>query len=249
MKKQKTLLRLTVILFLLLISLNGWAVTKTASTTLSLRMENITELTNLGAVSTAVSAGIGKVGGGLIFNGSDEVTFATNADLKRPFSTGQITMSAWIKVNSIADVAIVAYGSGAFTYCMPALIFLKANGSLVAGLQNPSDGEALAASGTSAITAGVWYHVAVTVVSGSRVNLYINGALANTISTSRALSPSSDVYNLQIGSSSKLRNSGADFCGSSNKLNGTIDELRIFSRALSESEIRQLMLNFDPGEY
>ena len=80
---------------------------------------------------------------------------------------------------------------------------------------------------TSALTNGLWYHVAL-VDDGTRVTMYLNGSVAGT----GPENPSSyaGVTGLQIGGIN----------GNSQKLNGSLDDAAIFSRALTPAEVVSL---------
>ena len=76
---------------------------------------------------------------------------------------------------------------------------------------------------TSTIPLNTWTHIAVT-YNGSRVVLYTNGASQSFADTGNLASNSDNVF---IGSES-----GAD-----RQFSGLIDEVKIYNRALSASEI------------
>lgn len=80
------------------------------------------------------------------------------------------------------------------------------------------------------LTAGTWYHIAV-VLSGNTGTLYVNGAAVAT-NTSMTLHPSS------LGSTTHNYLGKSQF--SDPAFLGTIDDFRIYSRALSASEILAL---------
>jgi hypothetical protein len=83
-------------------------------------------------------------------------------------------------------------------------------------------------TGTSALNAGVWYHVAVT-LNGNTGILYVNGAAVGT-NNAMTLMPSSlgSTVNNYIGRSQYTADP---------YLNGVFDEFRIYNVALSPAEI------------
>src|SRR5262249_48930488 len=87
--------------------------------------------------------------------------------------------------------------------------------------------------GTSALSAGVWHHVAVT-LNGTTGALYVDGAQVAQ-NTNMTLNPSS------LGATTQ------DYIGKSQysdpNLNGAIDQFQIYNRALSASEILSLFQN------
>ena len=82
-------------------------------------------------------------------------------------------------------------------------------------------------SGT-AFETGRWYHVAYT-WDGADVRLYVDGVFASSAPVSR--SPLTDERSLVIGKHPP---------GATEYLNGRLDELRIYNRALSAQEISEL---------
>ncbi len=80
-------------------------------------------------------------------------------------------------------------------------------------------------SSITVVQPNTWYHVAFT-ENGTNLTLYINGVLEN--STSQTILPASNAYSLNIGG--RTPNNPSNF-------NGTIDEVAIYSRAKSASEI------------
>ena len=86
-------------------------------------------------------------------------------------------------------------------------------------------------SGTT-LSTGVWYHC-VGVYDGSSIITYLNGVQDNSDAASGTLFISTDVLN--------YARAGADF---SNTLNGGLDSVRLYNRALSAGEVLDLY-NFE----
>jgi len=76
-------------------------------------------------------------------------------------------------------------------------------------------------------TTGVWYHVTV-VKTGSTLSVYVNGVLEAT--TAFGAFTDTHTANLRIGS----------YAGEGAYLNGQVDEVELFNRALSGAEIQAL---------
>jgi hypothetical protein len=87
------------------------------------------------------------------------------------------------------------------------------------------NGSNVLVNGTSRLTTSVWTHLATT-FDGSNLRLYVNGALVGTRSASGTILTTTNP--LRIGGSSAL---GRWF-------RGRIDEVRVYNRALSASEIQ-----------
>ncbi|MGH7391483.1 MAG: PQQ-dependent sugar dehydrogenase, partial [Candidatus Rokuibacteriota bacterium] len=78
------------------------------------------------------------------------------------------------------------------------------------------------------VVAGRFYHLAC-VWNGTTVSLYIDGELSNSVT--QTLTPAGNTAPLSIG----------QFGGNSDRLHGTTDEVRIYSRALTQAEVQQDM--------
>lgn len=179
----------------------------------------------------------GKVGGALLFDNTNKyVSVADNAildfDGAEPFS-----ISAWFKHNDpananydnivskgIAGTCLYNYGLH-FDSNTQILIFATNDDNTCTNMVTQS----WAFSSTS-IQPGVWYY-AVGTFDGTNMRLYVNGILEDTqnISTHLPLSRGTPLY-MGIGQPS----------GPGQFWNGLIDDVRIYSRALSMNEINQL---------
>ena len=87
--------------------------------------------------------------------------------------------------------------------------------------------------GTVAVNDNAWHHLAVTRQSGT-VTLYVDGVPVGTGSSSVSVS---NAYETQLGTSPCVGANG------SSQFNGSMDELRLWSRALCRSEVQQYQNN------
>jgi fibronectin type 3 domain-containing protein len=141
------------------------------------------------------------------------------------------TIATWIKVNAFAtQQRIFDFGTSSTNY-----MYLSAQGPAGAGrprfaIRTPSVAEKVIDSSV-ALTAGTWTHIAV-IRSGSTVSLYINGSLAGsaTITTSPA----------DLGFTN-LNSLGKSLFLSDPYLNATLDDFRIYAKALSAPELTALV--------
>jgi len=174
---------------------------------------------NHGDVVGATPA-IGKVGQALSFNGSSNYI-----DLGYPsfYLIGPpVTYSAWVKpasLNSGAVMNVGTYNANAKT------VIAILNGYLYAGGVNHQDIVDLSAAGNPISTNG-WNHILYVIDADNSAGIYINGT--------------------------KYAASGVDYIGSTgsfyigaktsteNYFNGSIDEVRIYNRALTVQEILRL---------
>lgn len=162
----------------------------------------------------------GKYGGALSFNGSNSwvtIPDANSLDLNTftvsAFVKPAVTQSGWRTI-------LLKEKPGALAYA------LYANGVSPAApavyVENPT--EVGTANGPSALPVGQWSYVTGT-YDGSALRLYVDGVLKATKNTSGTVTASAGA--LRIGGNSVW---GEWF-------NGAIDEVRIYNRALSATEI------------
>ena len=164
------------------------------------------------------------------------VSFPATASQYATLPTGiasgltDFTISTWVKVNAFATwQRIFDFGTGTTNY-----MFLTTQGTAGAGrprfaIRTPSVNEQ-GIDSSIALVAGAWTHVAVT-RTGNTARLYINGVLAGT-NTGTTLSPSI------LGATTQ--NYLAKSQWNDPYLNGALDDFRIYSRALSASELAAL---------
>ncbi len=138
------------------------------------------------------------------------------------------TIATWVRVNTLSDWArIFDFGTGTNTY-----MFLtpRASGAgLRFAITTGSNGSEQQINAT-ALPAGVWKHVAVT-LSGSTGILYVDGVEVAR-NTAMTLKPSS------------LGTTNLNYIGRSQwsdpYLNGLVDDFKVYNKALSASEISTL---------
>ena len=144
-------------------------------------------------------------------------------------SLNDFSISCWVKADVSAIWArVFDFGSGTGTY-----MFLSPfNGSGVVryAILTPSSGGEQGINSPSALTTGVWHHLAVT-LSGTTGVLYIDGMAVGT-NSSMTLNPSS------LGSTTQ------NYIGKSQwndpNLTGAVDDFRIYARVLSGGEVAAL---------
>lgn len=170
-----------------------------------------------GTISGAVRTTAGHSGSALTFDGSgDRVTVADHIDLDL---TSALTMEAWVRPDTTKTwqtILLKEAGSG-IAYG----VYATDGGT---GKTNAWIGD-LGAYSPSAIQTGRWTHVAAT-FEGGTLRLYRDGAQVGAITGVSA--PPVSTGPLRIGDNSVWSGEGFD---------GRIDEVRLWSRALSASEI------------
>jgi hypothetical protein len=168
------------------------------------------------------TTGAGKFGNGGSFDGVDD--YAIKSSFPN-IPTGAYTVSAWIKLNQInKEQHIGEFSSTQF--------YVDENNHLTIGTNTPQY-----PIGTASLQTNNWYFV--TAVYGINGNvgfkIYLNGNLEASSDTSDPFSPSSNFY---IASCYSLNSAWV--------FNGSIDEVRLYNRALSPKEVSDLY-NFAPG--
>ena len=172
---------------------------------------------NDGTITGATWAA-GKLGGGLDFAaGSHIVNCGNDASLD---ITGQLTLAAWVNYDSISGYPrIVEKSTG--TALDPYGITLRNDGDVVFGVGTQEW------TVDTNLAANQWHHVAAT-YDGSTLRVYADGVEAgSTAATSSLYSTTRDVH---IGNADSL-NRGLD---------GTLDEVRIYDKALSAEGVKAL---------
>jgi hypothetical protein len=168
----------------------------------------------------------GKIGGGLSFDGNnDYVSIPSNAvfDISKAFS-----VTAWVRATG-------AWGTGGNVDVImrkgdanPCIWQIDiANGKLEA-----SQTDGAGAPGATTLLTNKWYHVAGT-FDGATVKLYVNGAIDLSIAYPSTITPNG--LPIYIGG----------HMGSTDVLQGVLDDVRFYNRALTAGEIAA-MANISP---
>jgi hypothetical protein len=170
----------------------------------------------------------GKVGQAVTFNGS--TGYIVTAPSPAPAMASDLTLAAWIKTTNTSRVETIlskydTSGSedGYIFETTPAgYLGLHLGGSNIAGSRDVIDG-------SNRINDGQWHHVALIIRTGQDVSFYVDGGLSSVdyLSTSRGA----------FGSSVTI---GGTVPGDSNFFTGSMDEVNIYDRALSTSEMAGL---------
>jgi chitodextrinase len=176
---------------------------------------------NVGSITAAAWAA-GKFGQGLNFNGSTSFVAIPDAASLDIGTAG--TIEAWVRLNAVGRWhGIVAKGSAnALTAHNYALEVNNANRVECSVGNGTSANSALSAS---TLAAGTLYHLAC-VWTGSQLQVYVNGSLSAT--GAETITPIGNLAPLYIG----------QYGGNSDRTNGLIDEVRIYNRALAQTEIQ-----------
>ena len=179
---------------------------------------------NTGTVDGASRTTAGRFGGGLRFDGVDDQVSVLDDDTLD--LTNAMTLEAWVRPTS----ALAGWRTVALK---------EQTGDLVYGLYAASSGYAPSGHvyvggddkrvlAPGALAADAWSHLATT-YDGTTLRLYVNGMQAAELALSGPLTPSNGL--LRVGGNLVWNEWFA----------GTIDEVRVYDRALSASEVQSDM--------
>jgi|GEM_PF-2796629 len=172
------------------------------------------------------------------FDGSDDYIYIP--DNPSFEASGGLTISAWVKSDSNAGAKVIVSKWFA-SYDSYSYIFKDHNhtDTLRIELSNPTNGIFADLSGVSSIQPGSWIHVATT-YDNNTLKIYFNGQEEASLNTSYLIHNSD--YDLVIGGL------GVPNVDVRELFVGVIDDVYIYNRGLSSSEIQQLFTsdNNDP---
>lgn len=177
---------------------------------------------NTGVISGATWTA-GKFGGALAFDGTNDwVTVESTTALA---FTNAMTLEAWINTSSPSGwrAVLLKERSGGLSY---ALYGGDGSGHAAAYVRRSSDMDAT--SGT-VLPVNTWVHLATT-YDGAAIRLYVNGVQAASTSLTGDI----------VTSTQPLRIGGDSIWGE--YFTGTIDEIRLYNRALSAADIQADMI-------
>jgi hypothetical protein len=173
----------------------------------------------------------GHVDGGITLDGADDYVDLGTFDV-----TGTaMTITAWINADdfNVSDARILSKAIGTAEQDHYWMVSAFNGNSFRFRLK--TNGVTGTIYGNQPIQAGSWAHVAA-VYDGAEMRLYTNGVLSGTLAKTGAISTNASA-GVRIG----------DNPGATRKLfDGTIDDVRIYSRALSATDINDLVGDLPP---
>ena len=168
-------------------------------------------------------SGSGKFGGALSLNGSSQSLYDTSSPSYLPVGNSSYTQSVWFKPNVVSgDGGLVGWGDYGSSRRTNALRLYENSG----GFRHYWWGADLDCTGAQCpISTGTWYHVAST-WDGTTRKLFVNGELKRSDTPG---ANNATAANFHIGKTC---------C--SEYFNGLIDDVAIYTRALSAGEVAEL---------
>jgi parallel beta-helix repeat protein len=185
-----------------------------------------------GNKSGVVWTSSGRVGGAYSFGGTNQIIDFGSTSLGL---SNNMTISLWINATNLTNGSYYA--------------FMSFGGYIAGGFIFQREGAAnklrLGWAGTDSYdgpvftTVGSWAHLAVTVSSGVPQNFYVNGVATAAIRSSGVGTFSAtDPKDLELG---RRTDSATQY------YNGTMDEVQIFNRTLSTTQVNQIYLDTKDG--
>jgi len=175
--------------------------------------------------NTSVTDTTGKYGGAGAFNGSS--AFLTAPDTAALDLTGSHSISCWLNtnVNNTAESIVEKYSGGNGYYFR-----LDGSGKLVFGNQASAGANSHSVTGNTAVGTNTWRHVVAT-YDGTNLRVYLDGVSdATAVAHTGANTASTALLNI-----SRRGDSNASLF-----FNGELDDICIFTKALSQAEITSL---------
>ncbi|MDD2840715.1 MAG: LamG domain-containing protein, partial [Rickettsiales bacterium] len=159
-----------------------------------------------------------------LFDGSNDQLYFTELPINTS-TTAKITMSVWFKINgTVSSTKEILYLSPRTAGKLGLRITLTADGYLE-GVVQEDWGSDYKATYSSVIPSGIWHHAAIVFEEGT-LTLYYNGIeVANVLNEENQTATTTT--NLYIG----------HHPNPANYFNGSIDEVKVWERALSPTEI------------
>lgn len=145
------------------------------------------------------------------------------------YPTSQITVSCWIKLTQMSTVTNTLFNYTYSSQYIGSWALYTSTNNIIFGVRNTT--KFISSIKSKDLVDGNWHHIVGT-YNGSIARVYVD-------TTSGVVSTSGSIALLQ---STKLVR--ISWPGSTNHLNGNIDEVRIYNKALSSTEIEELYYNY-----
>ncbi len=169
----------------------------------------------------------GIVGNGLSLNGSTQY-LATSNQVSNPTA---FTLEAWFKSTSVSGGELIGFGSSqtGSSATVDRVVYLTSAGKIAFGTK-PSAFKAVTT--VASYNDGSWHHVAASLGTGGLL-LYVDGLKQGSDTTTTTAANITGYWRLGFDNLT-----GWPSAPTSNFLAGTIDEARVYTRALSDAEIK-----------
>ena len=196
---------------------------------------------NNGNLHGATWTSNGKIGGAYSFNGiNDYIAISDNSTLDGDGNWDEMTIELWIKPDSVIDSSIILLDKrGSNTSLRSYQIGATSAGKLWCAFYVAPDGYYSTSTSISSrvLNPNTWYHIVGTYKDGVGIKLFFNASIEAINIEATGPIRESDGVPINIG----RRGTGDRY------FDGVIDEVKIYSFALSEEQIIQNYLNSKDG--
>ena len=175
---------------------------------------------NNGALQNGATFAPGMVGKAFSFDGIDD--YLQTPDTGLPFGNAARTLDFWMQPGFDARVPVI-YGN--FAPSDAFYVLINGSNACIGQWGGGPPGEPC---GSTDVTDGNWHHVAMTYDGASSVLLYVDGVLEASVTKIYATTQTGKLY------------MGSTVEGSQEYYAGLVDEVEIFNRALSQTEIQAI---------
>lgn len=179
---------------------------------------------------TAATVATGKVGQALSFNGSTSYASSTDAAAIKP--TSGISYGGWVYVSATPAANQSMLEKGTATSTAGYGLYVTSENKFCLGIKTAGGYEQGAGS---AVTTGKWHHVMVTYDS-STPTLYVDG-YAQSLATGTGCTLTQNTGAITQDTSALYFGARA---GTSQFFNGRLDDVRVYNRALTATEVSHL---------
>lgn len=182
----------------------------------------------------------GVVGQAFVFDGVDD---AVVADASPRLNVASLTLEGWVKLGTLSrPEPLIEYSEASRFVGVHLWHSFRPNvglspGTLYANVTDPNGGSNVVVSAPGVLKAGEWTHVALTYdFATGRAAIYANGVAVGsaTLGSFRILT----AWKLNLGFRPAVTNGGGS---TASRFTGSLDEMAVYNRALSASEIRAIV--------
>lgn len=192
---------------------------------------------NTSGISIFSAQTIGKLGQAFNFDGVNDWAACVDARCDSlDMGTSNWTATAWVKPD-VASVGWIVGKQNFFGGGNPEAwnLSMSNTGRVAAGIRDDTASEVISTDDGTVLSTGVWQHVAVTFNRSGNMTRYLNGVQTGTADSITTVSSLVDNTN-------EFRIGARDATGDELPFKGAIDDVRVYNRVLSASEVKQLYL-------
>ncbi|MES2223558.1 MAG: LamG domain-containing protein [Patescibacteria group bacterium] len=172
----------------------------------------------------------GRFGEALSFDGNDQYAESNSSIESLGIADAPYTISAWAKIDpgeTNGNIVHISNSENGLGWCIPFLAVTDGKFSAIS-----FDGSAKYATEQDTPTTNIWHHVVTTWNSTEGLKLYVDGVLKATTAQPTFAAAGNSIY-VQLAR-------GASCTADTGFFSGSIDDVRVYNRALSAGQVRAL---------